>query len=224
TKIRQTTIPSYVKRVKRLSKLGDLDNPERMKTLICTSQVSEAYKQLLTDAYSYWVEFRGLSWVRPKFTREDKPIFLPLESELDALISNTKKKLSVFLQLLKESGADSGEAWKLRWIDIGQKTVNITPTKNHLARTIPITENLMSRLFNLPRENERIFTNENLDDYRNNYEHVRNKLARKLENPRICQIAFKTFRHWKASHEYAKTKDILYVKWLLGHRRLENTL
>jgi hypothetical protein len=33
----------------------------------------------------------------------DVPIFLPLESDLDALIANTRDKLSVFLQLLKES-------------------------------------------------------------------------------------------------------------------------
>jgi len=223
-KIRQTTIPSYLKRIVRLSKLGDLDDTERIKTLICTSQVSEAYKQLLSDAYEYWVQYRGLVWVRPRFTREDKPILLPLEAELDALIANTKQKLSTFLQFLKETGCDSGEAWKLRWIDIGPKTVNITPTKNHLARTVPISDNLLSRLYRLPRENDRVFANENLDDYRNNYEQVRNHLAKKLDNPRIHQIAFKSFRHWKATHEYAKKKDILYVQWLLGHRRLENTL
>jgi integrase len=204
--------------------LGDLDDTERIKTLICTSQVSEAYKQLLSDAYEYWVQYRGLVWVRPRFTREDKPILLPLEAELDALIANTKQKLSTFLQFLKETGCDSGEAWKLRWIDIGPKTVNITPTKNHLARTVPISDNLLSRLYRLPRENDRVFANENLDDYRNNYEQVRNHLAKKLDNPRIHQIAFKSFRHWKATHEYAKKKDILYVQWLLGHRRLENTL
>jgi integrase len=224
TRIRQTTIPSYCKRIVRLSKLGNLEEPERIKTLICTSQVSEAYKQLLTDAYEYYVQYRGLSWIRPRFTREDKPIFLPLEAELNALIANTKQKLSIFLQFLKETGVDSGEAWKLRWIDIGQKTAAITPTKNHLARTLPISENMMSRLYKLPRENERVFANENLDDYRNNFEQVRNHLAQKLDNPRIQQIAFKSFRHWKATHEYAKTKDILHVKWLLGHRRLENTL
>jgi integrase len=224
SRIRQTTIPSYCKRLRQLSKLGNLDNPEKIKTIICTSQVSEARKELLTDSYDYYVQWRSLSWVKPHFIREDKPIYVPLESELDALISNTRMKLSTFLQLLKETGVDSGEAWKLKWTDLGQRTVNITPTKNHLARTLPISENLLSRLLQLPRVNDRIFANKDLDDFRTNYEQIRNNLSKKLNNPRIRQIAFKSFRHWKATHEYHKTKDILHVKWLLGHKRLENTL
>ena len=51
----------------------------------------------------------------------------------------------------------------------------------------------------------------------------RNKLAEKLQNPRIKNITFKTLRHWKATTEYHRTRDILYVKHLLGHKRLENT-
>jgi len=28
----------------------------------------------LTNAYNYWVKYRGLEWEKPKFLREDKPI------------------------------------------------------------------------------------------------------------------------------------------------------
>ena len=31
-------------------------------------------------------------------------------------------------------------------------------------------------------------------------------------------------RHWKATMEYHKTKDILHVKNLLGHKNIQNTL
>jgi len=34
----------------------------------------------------------------------------------------------------------------------------------------------------------------------------------------------KTLRHWKATMEYHKTKDILYVQKLLGHKNINNTL
>jgi integrase len=126
--MREVTARSCIKRLRFLAKLGDLDDPEKIKTLICTHSVSEARKELLAYAYDYYVQYRGLIWARPKFTREEKPIFLPLESELDALIANTRLKLSVFLQFLNETGVDSGEAWKLRYIDIDvqRKTVNIT--------------------------------------------------------------------------------------------------
>ena len=32
-----------------------------------------------------------------------------------------------------------------------------------------------------------------------------------------------TLRHWKATIEYHKTKNILYAKQLLGHKKLEKT-
>jgi integrase len=34
----------------------------------------------------------------------------------------------------------------------------------------------------------------------------------------------KVFRHWKATMEYHKTKDILHVMRLLGHKNIKNTL
>jgi integrase len=129
--LRETTVPSYLKRLKVLGKLGNLNEPNRMKTLICPYPVSEGRKTLLADAYNYYVQWKGLMWIKPKFVREDKPIFVPLEKELDQLIANAYEKMSVFLELLKECGMDSGEAWKLRWIDINaeNKTVDIRPTK-----------------------------------------------------------------------------------------------
>ena len=32
------------------------------------------------------------------------------------------------------------------------------------------------------------------------------------------------FRHWKATMEYAKTKDILYLMKMLGHKDIKTTL
>ncbi|MEM2995823.1 MAG: site-specific integrase [Candidatus Bathyarchaeia archaeon] len=52
----------------------------------------------------------------------------------------------------------------------------------------------------------------------------RKRAAEKLGNPRLLQITFHTFRHWKATMEYYKTKDILYVMRLLGHKNIKNTL
>jgi integrase len=226
-RVRETTAESYCTRIKVLSKLGNLDNPEKMKTLICTYSVSEARKELLTNAYDYYLKFRELAWDKPRFIREDKAFFLPTEEELGFLTSNARSvKMSTFLQFLKETACDSGEAWKLKWIDIDaeRKTVNITPTKNHNARTLPISDNLLSRLLRLERKNERVFASKDLDSFSRCYALMRNRLSIRLNNPRIHLVAFRSFRHWKATDLYHKTKDILYVKWFLGHKRLENTL
>jgi site-specific recombinase XerC len=46
----------------------------------------------------------------------------------------------------------------------------------------------------------------------------------KLGNDRMSKIHFHTPRHWKATMEYHKTRDILHVMNLLGHRNIESTL
>jgi hypothetical protein len=50
------------------------------------------------------------------------------------------------------------------------------------------------------------------------------RLANKLGNQRLLKIHFHTKRHSKAITEYLKTKDILYVQKLLGHKNLKSTL
>ncbi len=59
---------------------------------------------------------------------------------------------------------------------------------------------------------------------RSNFTRQRQRVSQKLKNPGINRISFHTFRHWKATMTYHKTKDILFVKKLLGHKSINNTL
>lgn len=58
----------------------------------------------------------------------------------------------------------------------------------------------------------------------NNFASQRKKIAHKLQNLRLLKITFRTFRHWKGTMEYHKTRDILHVMRVLGHRSLKNTM
>ena len=44
------------------------------------------------------------------------------------------------------------------------------------------------------------------------------------EKSKILRISFHTFRHWKSIILYHETKDPLYVKEFLGHKKLDTTL
>jgi integrase len=58
-----------------------------------------------------------------------------------------------------------------------------------------------------------------------NFSTARKRLAQKLNNPRLLRITFHTIRHWKATMEYHKTRDIIHVKEnILRHRSIENTM
>ena len=59
---------------------------------------------------------------------------------------------------------------------------------------------------------------------KNNFSYQRKKIAAKLQNPRINRITFHTLRHWRASVEYHRTKDLAHVKEMLGHRSIQSTM
>lgn len=69
---------------------------------------------------------------------------------------------------------------------------------------------------------EKLFTS--IYSLKFNFYKTRKSLAFKLQNPRLKEISLHTFRHWKATIEYHKTRDILHVQQVLGHKDLRNTL
>jgi integrase len=101
-----------------LSKTTDLHDAEAIKTEIADKNWSEGTKELACDAYSLLAKSKGFNFNRPRYERIEKLPFIPLESEIDALISGTGPKTSTTLQLLKETAARIGEVWSLKWTDI----------------------------------------------------------------------------------------------------------
>ena len=167
----------------------------------------------------------GLEWNPPNYKRIRKLPFIPMEAELDQLIAGCGRKTATFLQLLKETGVRCVEAWQLRWIDVDfqNNIVTITPEKGSEPRQFKVSGKLIAMLNALPREDVKIWKAK-LKTIQRTFQYSRVKIAEKTKNPRLLHVTFHTFRHWKATMEYHKTKDILHVMRMLGHRNINNTL
>jgi len=152
--------------------------------------------------------------------------WVPLETEIDQLIAGSKLLVATFLQLLKETGMRCGEAIRLLWTDIelehGVVTVN-KPEKHSLPRQFKISGKLTAMLNRLPKGSNKVFSVD-LRIMRKRFMWQRNKIAYKVENPRLKRITFHTLRHWFGTMEYHKTKNILHVQERLGHRSITSTL
>ncbi|MEM3759577.1 MAG: tyrosine-type recombinase/integrase [Candidatus Bathyarchaeia archaeon] len=222
------TITGRTQIIKRLVKLGaNLYDPETVKEIIAQQKHwTEGRKFNAIVAYTTFLQMHGLTWQPPKYRRIRKLPFIPLETEIDQLIAATSKKISAFLQLLKETGIRSGEAWQLRWMDLDltTNTIRITPEKGSEPRIFKISSKLAAMLNSLSKKSERIFGPSSLRTIRRLFQKQRQRIAQKLENPRLLNITFHTLRHWKATMEYHKTKDIIYVMKVLGHKNIKNTL
>src|SRR4030042_1518534 len=90
-------------------------------------------------------------------------------------------------------------------------------SRAHVAETKTI-----AMINNLPRTTDFIF-NSTPQNMRNNFDKQRRRLIQTLQNPKLREIHLHTFRHWKATMEYHKTKNIKFVQYILGHKKLENT-
>jgi integrase len=219
---------TYLERLEILARRGaNLLDPESVKTSIAKQRWNNGTKMLAVFAYDAFAEMAKLSWTPPKYTQPETLPFIPDEKELDQLIAGFKSRVMVaYLQTLKETFADPGEALKLRWIDVDSQNNTITinqPVKGHYPRQLKVSTKLIAMLNALPKKSERIFP-QTYHNLHATYRQTRTKIAHRLQSPRLLKIRLNTFRHWGATMTYHYTRDILLVKKLLGHKRFESTL
>ncbi len=221
------TVKTRVKILKQLAKACNVFDPEDVKKTIATWESwSDGHKQVVVHAYTSFLEMLGLKWDPPRYKHVKGLPFIPLESELDALISGCTRKVATSLQLLKETGMRIGEAWRLKWTDIDEEQclIRCRAEKGGEPRVFKVSGKLIAMLKALPKVNEYVFGGTSLSGHRWSFDKQKKRLAAKLQNPRLLSITFHTFRHWKATMEYHKTRDILRVKQLLGHKNINSTL
>jgi len=223
----EATITRRIRLLKTmLNKGADLQDPESVKETISKQQKwSVKTKEIAIETYSCFLKMQGKAWSPPKYKAVRKLPFIPIEDEINSLIAGCNRKTATFLQLLKETGMRCGEAFLLQWtdFDFANRTVNITPEKGSEPRQLRISTQLISMLNSLSKEKPNTFSCSQRH-FTRTFRIQRNKIAQKLKNDRINKIHFHTLRHWKATMEYAKTKDILHVMKLLGHKNIQNTL
>jgi len=223
---RESTIVSRVKLLAGLAKKSDLLDPESVKEAIARLEVTEARKENIVCVYGSFCRQNSLPFNPPRYHRVERLPFIPSESEVDQLIAGLGGKTTTFLQTIKETAGRPGEVWRLRWLDLDLegRTITIAPEKNSNPRQFKVSIKLISMLSRLPKKNDYIFGGGDLENFSRWFFMKRLELARKLENPRMAKIGFKTLRHWKASTLYHQTRDILLVMRTLDHKDIRNTL
>jgi integrase len=224
--LQKTTILNNYQKIKRLSKIANILDPESVKEALYTIELKPNSKANYTNVYTSFLKYLGKTWKAPKYQYQQPIPFIPLESELDQLIAGCGKHTATILQTLKETGMRIGEAIRLKWTDINPEnnTITLNDTEKHgIPRMFKVSAKLIGMLQTMPKKSERIFGDAKLCNKLRTFKDQRIGLAKKLENPRLTKITFHTLRHWKGTMEYHRTHDPDHVKRLLGHRSLKST-
>ena len=211
-----------------LKKRGaDLSKTESVKKLISEQNWSGNRKRNVINAYTQFIKYLGLQWEAPICNVTRKIPFIPNEQEIDDLIAGMPTTIAAYLQLLKETAMRSGEAIKVKWVDVDLQRRLVTcndPEKNSNTRMFSdLSAKLLTMLNQLPKTNEYLFGERTVYSLKASFCRSRAKQAFKLGNPRLTEIHFHTLRHWKATMLYHYTKDPLLVQQFLGHKSFDNT-
>jgi integrase len=149
--------------------------------------------------------------------------YLSLE-EMARLLDVSDAILRPLVITALHSGLRRGELFSLTWQDIDMKAriIRVLQTKNGERRDIPMTATLWETLQRVPRRlsSEYVFpgkTGSGLVDIRKRF----NTALRKVG---IEGVVFHDLRHTFASHLVMSGVDLMTVKELLGHKRIEMTL
>jgi integrase len=228
-KLCDLTMAGKVRILKQLDKRVNLWDADAVSEYVDNADWTKLRKNLALYVYQDWCSFKGFSFKFQKYPEERKLPYIPTEQQIDQLISSFSSKYAPFLQLAKESGWRPIELSRLRPsdFDMNQQIATLNdPAKNSLPRQIKMSNKLTAMVKPLAldtRQNERIWK-ANPRNIESNFSRIRTKVAQKFGDPNILKITLRTFRHFKATMEYHKTKDILHVMQVLGHKNVKNTL
>jgi integrase len=229
--LRDATIRNVVKALKFLAKNCGLHDPEGVKDFVARLECNEGYKRNLVYAYDKYLKFRGFSWVKPKYEANNKLPKIPLEEKVSMLIANVPLKLGLAIAISRDTGLRPIELMGLRLRDVDLTSGLVYPeTAKHgsgrMLKLKPSTLNMLNvYLARHPMNpNDKLFGNWNSDLYGKYFRYYRNRLAEKLGDPSLRDIRLYSLRHLFASKLYHQTNNILLVKELLGHKKIETTL
>ena len=226
----ENTIKFVGKALSVVEKGCGFSDPDKVKSFIAGLDTAESYKRNLCYAYGHWLKLNGLEWEKPKYYARDKLPRIPEERVLDMIIAASSPRLAVKLSISKETGLRPVEllALKVKDVDLTKGIIYPATAKHGSARSLKIKAKTLDmlkthiHLHNIGT-NDRLFT-QNSEYYAKSFRYYRNKIADKLKDPSIRTIRLYDFRHFFATKLYHKTKDILFVKAKMGHRKISTTL
>jgi len=225
------TIKNISKCLYVLEKHCNLDNPDSVVTFVATYDRNTGYKRNLLMAYEHYARYCQLEWKKPFYRESAKSPKMPQEQHIKEIMANSPLKLRTAISISKDTGLRPVELMRITIRDIDQEQKTINPeTAKHGTPIIVKFNNLSLNLLNKYIAQNNIAPNKPLfgkwtsDTYGKWFRYYRNRTAEKMQNPNMKTIKLYDLRHYFATTLYHKTKDILFVKQQMGHKKIETTL
>jgi len=147
------------------------------------------------------------------------------KDEIDKLLKACAKHLKPIVIFALNTGMRKGEILRLRWSDIDMinRMIKITVSKNNELRCVPINDTLYSLLKKLQNGKKK---DSNVFAWKNGKPILRinNGFYNAMDRAGIKDFRFHDLRHTFASHLAMNGVDIRVIQQLLGHKTISMTM
>jgi len=217
----ESTINSTSKRLTYLGKHTDLNDPLKVSLFIANLSKANSYKANLVKSYQWYVKIHSLAWDKPKYHWEQQKPRIPTTETILSIIKRASKKYQVIFTTLMETGISPMEISKVsvKDIDSEKNLLNVRGFKGHTSRTFKLKPKTIALLIWFFKKYSSLPKAERISKA---WQRVRDKVA--VDNPNVKKIRLYDLRHFYGTMLYHKTKDILYTKAMMGHKKIETTL
>lgn len=145
------------------------------------------------------------------------------KEEYNELISVSNGYLKPIIILALNTGMRRGEIFNLRWndVDFTKHYIFIKETKSGYSRKIPMNSLVTGTLKIIERESEFVFCNPKT---KNHLKSVWRSFKTACKNASVPDLRFHDLRHTAATLMVTGGVDLVTVKEILGHSRIEMTM
>lgn len=159
-----------------------------------------------------------------KFFSERKFVWHILtEEEAERLIEVASEHLKPIILVALNTGMRRGEILNLRWndVDFAEHFIFLKETKSGIMRKIPMSGFVAATLKGIKRESEFVFCNprtkEKIGDPKRSFKTACRRIG-------VPDLRFIDLRHTAATYMVAGNVDLVTVKEILGHSKIETTM
>jgi integrase len=217
-------------RLKKIARNIDLDDPCLVEKYLYGLNVSNNYRNKLFSAYQCYCNANNIAYKKPKNQRV-KPfaIHVPTEERINTVIACSGWVYSIVFSLSKY-GLRPQEISNLalRDLDLENGIITVPTSKLGNQRSLKLDTKTLEMLRSyvhrkkIDNVNRKVFGSAR--KIKEKWRLYRKRAYDKFKDIELLKIRLYDLRHWYATTTYMKTRDIFYVKYVLGHRNINNTL
>jgi len=222
----KNTIKSFRHRLRQLSKVANLNNPDDVKQAIGYSKLSNSSKCSFALAYEWYTKADELKWEKPKFKWNLPTPIMPTTDQVNKIISATTQKFATIFKLMAEIGVEGEELHQTHrnQFDTTQAIISIKGLKGHGSANYKLKNQTAEMLRQYLARYQTPYPFPQPQVMSEMWRRARDTASRNHNQPDLKTIPMKNLRNYSGAQFYYQFPDPIGVMRHLRHKRLETTM